>query len=109
MKNNKKRLALSTAFCYAMLAVCIFCKPAKSQTVINKYSLIGKHNDTVQVMTIEDLVFYVRDCAKDSVLVKVSADQYMIDKNGNRITEYYIPVEATLNGFAIWLGKKYYR
>lgn len=78
----------------------------KSQTT-ERHLFVGKY-DTVQALLLEDIIFYVRDCAKDSVLIKVDPGIYEIDKKGNRIKEYYEFHEPTFKDFAIWLGKKYY-
>jgi hypothetical protein len=100
MKNVTKNLVIATM---CLLVVCIFCGLAQAQDITQ----LSK-SDKKSVL-IEDIVFYVRECSMDSTLVKVPLDYYMVDKNGNHITEYYIPREATLKDFAIWLGKKYYR
>ncbi len=78
----------------------------KSQN-IERHLLVGKH-DTVQALLVEDIIFYVRDCSKDSVLKRVDGDIFMIDANGNQITEYYEAREPSFKDFAKWLGKKYF-
>ena len=122
----KNKTSITHKLCisfYAVLAVCIFCAESKAQKEVSVFNLIGKKNDTVQVMTLNDLFEYQKECYSDSTTYcyRIMCDWDCIElvcdceNKGNRdpfigeCKTRYIHKQATLEGFVMWLRKKYYR
>lgn len=84
----------------SVLAAMYFCGIIQAQ---ENYVFHGK-KDSAQALTFELLFQYSKECYNDS-----SLSHYQINLDNSSWMKVYSHKTATLDGFVIWLRKKYYR